>query len=184
MNKTKEPSGFLRYAAGYLIGIVIFLGLIPLGIWSMAASEIRIFSLPVIPHAGIRLVLAAFFFFLGCLFVLWSNLFLVLRGKGGPTDIAGIEISPRTKKLVSDGPYRYTRNPMVFGVHSLYFSLTLFLNSLGCLLVLAFFYFTIVRWVVLQEEKRLLKDFGSEYAAYREKTSMFFPHPHQRSRKG
>ena len=175
MNQTKEPFGFIRYAAGYLIGIFIFLVLIPLGIWSMAASEYWLFSLPVIPHGGIRLVLAVFFFCLGCLFVLWSNLFLVLRGKGGPTDIAGVSISPRTKKLVNDGPYRYTRNPMVFGVHSIYFSLSLFFNSLGCLLVLVLFYVTLVRLVVLQEEKRLLKDFGSEYAEYRDKTPLFFP---------
>ncbi|WP_022664931.1 methyltransferase family protein [Desulfospira joergensenii] len=184
MIQSRQKSGILRHAAGYFIGIGLFLILIPLGIVSLASSEYRIFSIPILPYLPARVILSALFFIPGAVFVLWSNLFLFSRGKGGPTDIAGLSISPRTKKLVMEGPYRYTRNPMVFGVHSIYAALSLYLNSLGCLLVLILFFLTVVRLVVLKEEKRLEKDFGSEYAAYRKKTPMFFPRLFNIGKKG
>jgi len=92
-------------------------------------------------------------------------------------DIGGVAISPRTKKLVTEGPYKYTRNPMVFGMNSIYMSIAIYLNSLGCLLVVALFFFLIVRSVVASEEKRLLSDFGDEYMEYKRKTPMIIPLP-------
>jgi len=109
------------------------------------------------------------------MFVIWSNIFLLLKGKGGPTDIAGISISPQTKKLVIAGPYKYTRNPMVLGIHSTYISIAIYLNSLGCLIVLIIFFFMIVKYVVVAEEKRLFNDFGADYIKYKENTSMIIP---------
>lgn len=34
------------------------------------------------------------------IFVVWSNLFLLIRGKGGPTEGLGVAVSPKTSKLV------------------------------------------------------------------------------------
>jgi protein-S-isoprenylcysteine O-methyltransferase Ste14 len=38
-----------------------------------------------------------------------------LRGKGNPMDAFGHEVAPRTQHLMTDGPYRLNRNPMLTG---------------------------------------------------------------------
>jgi protein-S-isoprenylcysteine O-methyltransferase Ste14 len=107
--------------------------------------------------------------------MIWSNIFLFTIGKGGPADGFNISISPRSKKLVTTGPYRYSRNPMVFGAFSLYTSLGIFLNSVICLIIILIFVFFIIYYLRLSEEKRLLKDFGDEYLDYKNKVPMIFP---------
>lgn len=107
--------------------------------------------------------------------MIWSNVFLFKIGKGGPADGLGVSISPQTKKLVTIGPYRYSRNPMVFGAFSLYVSIVIFLNSIISLISLLIFLFIAINYLRLSEEKRLLKDFGDEYMDYKKKVSMIFP---------
>jgi protein-S-isoprenylcysteine O-methyltransferase Ste14 len=111
----------------------------------------------------------------GVIFAIWSNIDLLRIGKGGPTDIFNIAISPRTKKLVISGPYRYTRNPMVFGMNSIYFAIAVYLNSLISLIFVILFLLVITIYLRLAEEKRLLKDFGNEYLEYKRNVSMIIP---------
>ncbi|MBP6284153.1 MAG: isoprenylcysteine carboxylmethyltransferase family protein, partial [Paludibacteraceae bacterium] len=96
-------------------------------------------------------------------------------GKGGPTEGLGVSISPQTKKLVTIGPYKYSRNPMVFGAFSLYVSIVIFLNSIIGLISLLILLLIAINYLRLSEEKRLYKDFGDEYIDYKKKVSMIFP---------
>jgi protein-S-isoprenylcysteine O-methyltransferase Ste14 len=125
----------------------------------------------------LRFALALPLLLVGLLFVLWSNVSLVTRGRGGPTDGFGVAISPRTEKLVVSGPYQYSRNPMVFGVLSAYFSISLLLGSSGGLAVLAVLSPLFVFYLRRVEEPRLLIDFGEEYEEYRRNVSMIIPLP-------
>ena len=113
----------------------------------------------------------------GIIFVIWSNIDLLIVGKGGPTDFFNKSISPRSKILVTKGPYRYTRNPMVFGINALYIAFSIFLNSLSALLFCLMFLSAIILYLKLSEEKRLLKDFGDEYLVYKKRVSMIIPLP-------
>lgn len=166
-----------RHLIGYAGGMIIFLAVIPVSLWCLSHIEFPPFATEIIPYAVLRVLTAVVLTSIGLIFVIWSNVFLFFRGKGGPFDIAGIKVSPRTTKLVTQGPYRLTRNPMVFGANTLYLALCLYLNSLGCLLTLGFFFVLIVRNVVRKEEERLLRDFGAEYSKYRDETSRFIPLP-------
>jgi protein-S-isoprenylcysteine O-methyltransferase Ste14 len=103
---------------------------------------------------------------------------LFFIGKGGPTDGFNIAITPRTETLVVRGPYRYTRNPMVFGALSIYFSISLFFLSILCLLTMTIFSILIVFYLRKTEERRLLKDFGDEYIRYKKEVPMIFPKFH------
>jgi protein-S-isoprenylcysteine O-methyltransferase Ste14 len=168
----KEP---LRYIIGYIIGITIFVVLIPFGLYKLSQVDC-IFSGRIIFHSDIfRYILSSLIFLLGIYFAIWSNIFLFMIGKGGPVDVLGVSISPQTKKLVTSGPYRYSRNPMVFGAFSLYLSIVLYLNSIFGLLCVIAFLVLMIMYLKLSEEKRLLKDFGDEYIEYRKKVSMIFP---------
>lgn len=165
----------IRYIIGYILGFTIFILLIPFGLYRLSHFD-SLFSGRVLFCSDLlRYIISSLFFLVGAVFAIWSNIFLLMIGKGGPVDAFGVSISPQTTKLVTIGPYRYSRNPMVFGAFSLYLSVALFLNSItGLICVLAFLGIMII-FLKLSEEKRLLKDFGDEYTDYRKKVSMIFP---------
>ena len=174
---SKNKGNIIKYIAGYSLGIVVFVILIPYGIWYLSSTGYYIFTISIIPFDYVRIIVFTLLFLSGAVFIIWSNVFLFFKGKGGPTDIAGISICPQTKKLVVEGPYKYTRNPMAFGANSIYISIAIYLNSLGCLIVLIIFFLTFVKYVIASEEKRLSNDFGTDYIKYKENTSMIIPLP-------
>jgi protein-S-isoprenylcysteine O-methyltransferase Ste14 len=96
-------------------------------------------------------------------------------GQGGPLEIGNIEISPKTKNLVVSGPYKYTRNPMLFGTLLIYLAFALFINSITSVVLVSAIFVFMLTVVVKMEEKRLLKDFGNQYEEYRKTVSMFIP---------
>lgn len=72
-----------------------------------------------------------------------------------------------TTRLVTGGPYRFTRNPMYLGLTLWYLAVAAWFNALCVLLVLAFVLFTLQRGVVRREEAYLRRRFGQEYEDYR-----------------
>jgi protein-S-isoprenylcysteine O-methyltransferase Ste14 len=165
----------LRHIIGYIFGFIIFILLIPLGLYELSKFDHLQANKVLINYALLRYIISLLFCLAGAFFMLWSNIFLFKIGKGGPADGFGMSISPQTKKLVTTGPYKYSRNPMVFGAFSLYVSIVIFLNSiigLSCLLI--FFPIGII-YLKLSEEKRLLRDFGDEFMDYKNKVPMIFP---------
>jgi protein-S-isoprenylcysteine O-methyltransferase Ste14 len=165
----------VRYIIGYIVGFTIFIVLIPFGLYKLSQLD-YLLSHRVNFHSDIlQYVISSLIFIVGTCFAIWSNIFLFKIGKGGPLDALGVSISPQTKKLVTTGPYRYSRNPMVFGAFSIYFSIILYLNSIIGLICLILFLVIMVIYLKLSEEKRLLKDFGDEYLEYKKKVSMIFP---------
>lgn len=162
---------------GYLIGLLVFIIIIPSSIYLFSRIHHNFFQITICNCKIVRLIATGILFGSGLFFTIWSNLDLFRKGKGGPTDVFNVEISPRTQQLVTNGPYRYSRNPMVFGVNSMYFSIAIFTNSLASLLFCSLFLIAIILYIKLTEEKRLLRDFGKEYAEYKKKVSMIIPFP-------
>jgi protein-S-isoprenylcysteine O-methyltransferase Ste14 len=94
------------------------------------------------------------------------------RGKGNPMDAFGHEVAPRTQHLMTDGPYRLNRNPMLTGTLVYLAGFALWLWSWQALIVWILF-FAIMFIQVLSEERRLHRDFGDEYDAYCRHTRRF-----------
>ena len=69
--------------------------------------------------------------------------------------------------LLTDGPYRFSRNPIYLGSLSLYLGLGVFFNNLWIFLLGAPLFITIQVVIVLREEDYLEGKFGEEYRAYR-----------------
>ena len=170
----------LRHIAGFILGISIFAVLIPIGLFFGSRRLDDILGFSPLGTPVVRAVLAALFLLPGLVFMLWSNLFLVLRGKGGPADGFGVAVSPRTERLVESGPYRFTRNPMVFGAHMCYLAVVLFAGSPVGLVMMAIFIPMTVLYLKRVEEPRLEKDFGDSYDDYRKRVSMIVPLPQRR----
>jgi protein-S-isoprenylcysteine O-methyltransferase Ste14 len=167
--KTKT---LIRHLIGYLIGIFVFLWAIP---WSLFSLSNGTWALPIPIGISVCFICALVLGGIGFIFMAWSNAALLLQGRGGPTDAFNVAISPRTQRLVIKGPYRFTRNPMVFGAFAIYFALAIYWKSLSALLVLMGFYIAVHFYLRATEEKRLLRDFGQEYETYRKQVPMIVP---------
>jgi protein-S-isoprenylcysteine O-methyltransferase Ste14 len=164
-----------RFLIGYFIGFFLFIVVIPYLLVVGSRDPGFLFHLTITSNPVVRLVIAIPVFCTGLLFAAWSNLALLLTGRGGPTDVFNVAISPRSKKLVVTGPYRYSRNPMVFGALSIYCSIAVFLDSLSDLMVILACIPFFILYLKLTEEKRLLKDFGNDFLEYRSKVPMIIP---------
>jgi len=165
----------IRYLTGYILGFTVFIVLIPLGFIKLSNLDYLFPSSVLISSDPLRYIVSSLFLLAGIYFALWSNIFLLKIGKGGPVDAFGVSVSPQTKKLVTTGPYRYCRNPMVFGALSIYTAVVFYLNSIIGLICLVVFLIGAINYLKLSEEKRLLRDFGDEYVEYKKRVSMIFP---------
>jgi protein-S-isoprenylcysteine O-methyltransferase Ste14 len=111
----------------------------------------------------------------GCLLLVWGyaqylyvGRYRVRLGGGGP----GLTVPP--KRIVAQGPYRYTRNPMYLG--HLIFMLGLaatFWSAFALLLFAARAVWFELR--VREDEARLEQTFGAEYHAYRTRVKRWIP---------
>ena len=158
----------LRDILGYLLGLVIFVGLMPTLMW-LASGRPTFWS-----GVAAKDVVAWGLMLCGLLLSIWTIVYMKLRGKGNPMDAFGHEVAPRTQHLMTDGPYRLNRNPMLTGTLIYLASFIVWLWTWQAVLVWCVF-FAIMFVQVLTEEKRLRRDFGEEYEAYCRCTGRFLP---------
>lgn len=74
-----------------------------------------------------------------------------------------------TRKLVISGLYKYSRNPMYWGVMLMLIGEGMFFESGGLWIYTTFIFIAFNLFIRLVEEPRLRKDFGEEYDTYRKK---------------
>jgi protein-S-isoprenylcysteine O-methyltransferase Ste14 len=81
---------------------------------------------------------------------------------------AGTHVAPGqpATALVTEGPYRFTRNPIYIGFVLVFFGLSIVLTSVWILLLLVPVLLILQRGVVLREEAYLEEKFGDAYRAY------------------
>lgn len=147
-----------REIAGYLLGFILFILLLPLLMWwASGKPEITnnlLLLACLIPMAA------------GLALSIWSIVYMRRVGNGNPFDAFGHEVAPRTQHLLTSGPYSFSRNPMLLGVFAYLGGFVVILHSLFSVCIWALFV-AVMMIQVMSEEKRLLKDFGDDYAAYR-----------------
>ncbi len=114
--------------------------------------------------------LVAASFLIGIPWLGWSILWQHRYGKGTPLPLVP------TRVLLGTGPYRFTRNPMTFGAIFWLAGWAVFANSPTALyLGVGGFATTVLSYVKLIEEPELERRFGSEYRAYKQRTSFLVP---------
>ncbi len=74
-----------------------------------------------------------------------------------------------TTAIVTQGPYRFTRNPIYLSLAVLYAGLAVMANALWSLLLLLAVMLIIHYAVILPEERYLEQKFGEEYRSYKAK---------------
>jgi protein-S-isoprenylcysteine O-methyltransferase Ste14 len=99
----------------------------------------------------------------------WCVWDFVAVGRGTPAPIE----APRT--LVARGPYRYTRNPMYVAVLTVILGWALLYRAAVLVVYAVFVNLCFHLFVVRYEERRLEREFGSEYRAYRGRVGRWLP---------
>lgn len=69
-------------------------------------------------------------------------------------------------RIVAEGPYRFSRNPMYVGLSLLYVGLAVWTHALWALPLLPLVLWGLWRLVVRREERYLRAAFGADYEAY------------------
>jgi protein-S-isoprenylcysteine O-methyltransferase Ste14 len=169
MNKDK------KMIVGYITGGLMVIGLMPSIIYIITLLLDKVYRLEIFHNSLIKWIIIILLLIIGIIYGIWSIMIQNNIGKGGPVEIGNIEISPKTENLVVSGPYKNTRNPMLFGTFLIYLAFALSINSITSVILVGAIFVFMLTVVVKLEEKRLLKDFGNQYEEYRKKVSKFIP---------
>ena len=153
---------------GYLLGLIVFVIGIPALMWAVSER-----GLTYIPDSTIKCILGILLAIVGLALSIYSIIYMRIVGQGNPFDAYGHEVAPRTKHLMTGGPYRWCRNPMLVGIYIYDAGILLWLWSVW---PLAIFLLEVILLTlqVLSEEKRLEKDFGLEYLNYKQRVGRYF----------
>lgn len=72
-------------------------------------------------------------------------------------------------KFVTDGPFKFTRNPTYLGMALTFIGISILLGSIATFIIPIIFIILTDRIVILMEEKNMEKKFGKEYLKYKKK---------------
>ncbi len=123
--------------------------------WPLSSSLSKLTALPLI--------------IIGVGVAAWSA-FHFLKVKGTP-----VPFNP-PPKLVTTGPYQFSRNPMLTGVFLILFGIGFAIQSLSLVVLFTPLYILANVWELKKiEEPELVKRLGEDYVIYRQRTSMFIP---------
>ena len=156
----------IKNAFGYLLGFLVFVAGIPALMWWVSGRPFPWAPSPLVATISAIIMIA------GLALSIWAIIHMKKVGEGNPFDAYNHEVAPRTKHLMTDGPYRFSRNPMLLGIYIYDIGVILWLLSWWPLLVFAV-EVILLTIQVRSEEKRLEKDFGDEYRIYKQKVPRY-----------
>jgi len=109
------------------------------------------------------------FFIIGTGIIIWCSVDMIQKGKGTPA-----HLDP-PKKLIVNGLYHYTRNPIYVGAMCVLLGHILFFGS--GLVIIYFFLFLLAYQILITliEEPILRNTFGQEYEEYCKKVPRWIP---------
>ena len=99
----------------------------------------------------------------------WSVNTQLTRGRGTP-----LPVMP-TQELLTEGPFRYCRNPMTLGTILVYLGLCVWLGSLSALVIVLILAGALLSYIKFIEEKELEARFGQAYLEYKRSTPFILP---------
>jgi protein-S-isoprenylcysteine O-methyltransferase Ste14 len=164
----REHSDRERIALMVLAGLV-FLGLLPFVVAGIGPRLDRRLGLPSLKLGRVGRIVGGLLVVVGFSLGFWSNIAQLTRGRGTP-----LPVIP-TRELLTDGPYRYCRNPMTLGAIVAYLGIGIAAGTVaGTALVLGFAGSLLV-YLKRLEEGELAERFGEAYLAYKRDVPFIIP---------
>jgi len=115
------------------------------------------------------MIMGAGFVIAGFLLMAFSIAYFI-RARGTP-----VPFSP-PPKLVTTGPYRFARNPMVTGIFMQLFGLGIACGSISLIFIFTPLFIIFNVWELKKvEEPELERRLGQDYVEYKKRVPMFFP---------
>ncbi len=149
-----------------LIKAVIIL---PFMVICIIPALIILFTRFQIVGESILFFIAFVLFLIGIFFAVWTVYLFWSKGNGTPGPWAP------PINLVIEGPYKYTRNPMITSVLFMLLAESIFFLSFGIFIWFIIFLVVNILYLRLVEEKKLKIRFGTEYVKYNKSVPMWIP---------
>ena len=132
----------------------------------------RLLGLPKFISRPLSIAVSTPFLITGAFLWLWSAL-KFFKTKGTP-----VPINP-PPRLVTDGPYACSRNPMMTGLFMVVAGIGILFGSISLTFIMMplFVFISILEFKYI-EEPELMKRFGNEYSKYKERTPIIIPKLH------
>lgn len=105
----------------------------------------------------------------GIALVIWSVITQYKIGDGTPAPIVA------TQKLVTRGPYSFTRNPMTLGALFLYSGIGVWMGSAVLIILSVVIFSILLTFIYIHETSELVERFGEEYQNYCKRTPFLIP---------
>ncbi len=113
---------------------------------------------------------AGLLMFLGGIFLVgWAIYIQYALGKGTPYP------NVATQRLITTGPYAYTRNPMTLGAFFLYLGIAIGMGSGVVSLLILVIFVALLTFIYQHETHELTERFGTDYLEYRKRTPFLIP---------
>ncbi len=164
----REHSEARRIAITLLAGPV-FLGLLPFLVAGVGPRLDRRLGLPSLTIGRVNRFVGGLLMALGFALGFWSVVTQLTRGRGTP-----LPVMP-TQELLTDGPFRYCRNPMTLGTILAYSGIAIGAGTVagsGLVFGLAA---SLLTYLKRLEEGELAERFGESYLAYRRDVPFIIP---------
>ncbi|MDD3729977.1 MAG: isoprenylcysteine carboxylmethyltransferase family protein [Endomicrobiaceae bacterium] len=143
--------------------------LLPFMVICVIPALILLFTKFRIIDVSIMFFVALVLFLIGIFFAVWTVYLFWSKGNGTPGPWAP------PINLVIEGPYKYTRNPMITSVLFMLLALSIFFLSFGIFIWFIIFLAVNIIYLRLVEEKKLKIRFGEEYIKYNKSVPMWIP---------
>lgn len=108
----------------------------------------------------------------GVALVVWSVSIQYTLGKGTPAPKVAAQ------RLVTQGPYAFTRNPMTLGALLFYLGIGVWMGSGVVILLTMIVFSTLLVYIYQHETLELTERFGQAYMVYKKKTPFLWPRLH------
>jgi protein-S-isoprenylcysteine O-methyltransferase Ste14 len=134
----------------------------------------RRLGLPPLGIGSVNRILGGLLTTLGFSLGFWSVNVQLTRGRGTP-----LPVMP-TQELLTEGPFRFCRNPMTLGAILAYLGMAVAARTTASIVLVLCLAASLLAYLKRIEEGELAERFGEAYLAYKRETPFIIPRPPRR----